>query len=259
MKTTKDLLKGILIASVALFGLSACSKNDTKPTPLNKQYTISPYNQSSKISGTAKFTEILNTDSVKLTIQLSGVSQDGSYPVYLRKGTSIENGEVAFNLGFVDGRNPKMDTTLPISFSNLIKYNGCIDIYRNPNDTVTIVAQSEIGSNETFKSYTLTNPNAQGNPENGQLRIYKRTNGAYMVVRVDTSSFIGMDAHPARVYKADGITKEFDLTDVSPTTGVSATNITNLTYEDLTKTKRIVRVFESLLSLDVTISQGTIQ
>lgn len=258
MKTTKILLRGAILFSIALLGLSSCSKDDTKPTPLHKQYTISPYDQSGPISGSVNFKEILNTDSVKVTIQLTGVSQDGSYPVYLRKGTSIENGPVAFDLGFVDGRNPTLDTTLPISFSNLIKFNGCLDIYRNPNDTVTIVAQSEIGSNEVFKSYILVSPNVSGNPQNGQLRIYKRTNGAYMVIRVDSSAFLTTEAHPARVYKADGITKEFDLSDLSPA-GVSATPVTDHTYDDLTKTKRIVRIFQSLTALDVTISEGTIQ
>ncbi|HEX5555619.1 MAG TPA: hypothetical protein VFX43_20420 [Chitinophagaceae bacterium] len=256
MKTTAGLLKGILITATALIGLSACQKNDSTQTPLKKQYTISPSNRpgSPQISGTVDFKEILNTDSVDVTIQLQGVSQDGSYPVYLRNGTSIENGAVAYNLGFVDGRNPTLTTSIPVSFSNLIKYNGCIDIYRNPNDTVTIVAQSEIGTNEVYKSYNMSSP--LNNTINGEFRIYKRPTGAYVVIRIDTSvAHTGGVSHPARVYKSDG-TRDFDLSDVSATTGVSATNTPDHTFDELTHYDGMIKVLASKEVQDVTLSQG---
>gem|GEM_PF-6422637 len=236
--------------------LSACQKNDSHDNPLKIQYTIGPY-QSSKISGTVDFTEVLHTDSVQLTIQLTGVSQDGSYPVLLRKGTSIENGEVAFNLGFVDGRNPTLTKTIPLPFSQLIKYNGCLDIYRNPNDTVTIVAQSEIGANNIFKSYDMSNPITT--QPNGQFRIYKRDAGAYIVVRIDSASaHLGGMPHPTRVYTAEGA-REFELEDLSEVSGVSATLVTDHSFDDLTHSNYVIKVLQSEDLQDVVLSQGAVK
>jgi hypothetical protein len=254
MKTTMGLLKGMLIMAVVVTGFSACQKNDSTPTPLHKQYKITSYgDDSNPISGTAKFTEVLNADSVKVSIQLQGVSQDGSYPVYIRQGTSIENGPVAYNLGFVDGRNPTLNAVIPMSFSNLIKYNGSIDIYRNPNDTVTIVAQSEIGANEVYKAYKMADP--QSGNQNGQFRVYQRNGGAYVVIRLDTALVaLGDVPHPARVYKADG-SRDFDLTDVSPM-GISTSNVTAHTYDELTHYTGMIKVLQSADVQDVTLSEG---
>lgn len=260
MKTSQTLLKGALAAIIMLSGLYACNKNSSNPTPRTKSYNIQTY-PGFDVSGTVTFTEVLNTDSVKVDVKLTGKDVTGValFPIYIRQGTSLENGPVKFNLGNLDGNIKELQNEVNISFSDLIAYNGSLDVYRNTTDTNKVIAQGEIGANEVFRSYTMTNPNVTGDVSNGQLRIYKRATGAYIVVNVDTSSFIGTEAHPARVYQADGITKEFDLTDLSADNGVSATEVSDHTYDDLTKTKRVVKVFESVASLDVTISQGTIQ
>lgn len=247
----------MMIGLVALAALSSCQKNDNTQTPLKKQYTISPYNATSSIKGTLNVMEVLNTDSVVLTLQLTGVSTDGSYPVYLRQGTSIENGPVAFNLGFVDGSNPTLTAEIKMSFSDFMKYNGCVDIYRNPNDLETIVAQAEIGTNETYKSFDMSNPNLPDKPINGQFRIYKRATGAYLVVKVDTAAVhSGLGSHPARVYKTDG-TRDFDLSDVSDSSGISTSNITDHTFDELSKYSGTLKVLESQTIQDVVISQGS--
>lgn len=254
MKNAMKLLNGGLFIALTMISLSACQNNDSNPTPRTKQYTISPYGQSN-ISGTAKFLEVLNTDSVQVTIQLQGVSQDGSYPVYLRQGTSIENGPVAFDLGFVDGRSPTLTSTINLSFSQLLKYDGCIDIYRNPNDTVSIVAQSEIGANEIYKSFDLHDPLNQSKI-NGQFRVYKRPQGTSLIIRIDTSvAHTGDVSHPARVYKSDG-TRDFDLSDVSPTTGVSSTDLSDHSFDELTHYNGKIKVLLSQEIQDVTLSEG---
>jgi hypothetical protein len=259
MKTMHTLRAPLIAGLMALTVLSSCSKNDNGDTPLNKTYKITAYNSTSQISGTLSVREVLHTDSVWLTIQLQGTSTDGSYPVVVRQGTSIEDGPVAFDLGFVDGQNPSLTKEIPMSFSDFMKYNGCVDIYRNPNDLVTIVAQSEVGSNETYKAFDLVDPN-QGNGKtiNGQFRIYKRRNGAYLVVRVDTSAS-GMGtgtAHPARVYQSNG-QRDFDLNPVADSSGVSATDITDHTFSELSSYSGTLKVLQSDQEQDVVISQGS--
>lgn len=260
MKTRHSLRNGLVWAVLAMGALASCSKNDSDNTPLNKTYNITAYQSGgpTNITGTLSVTEVLNTDSVKLTLQLQGTSADGSYPVYVRQGTSIEGGPVAFDLGFVDGQNPMLTKEINMSFSEFINYNGCVDIYRNPNDLATIVAQAEIGVNEVYKALNMTNPNLPDKPVNGQFRIYKRTTGAYLVVRIDTAT-TGMGlgvSHPARVYKSDG-TRDFDLSDVSDSSGVSATNITDHTFDELKSYKGMLKVLASQSVQDVVLSSGS--
>ncbi|MGH2643824.1 MAG: hypothetical protein ACRDE2_07750, partial [Chitinophagaceae bacterium] len=251
-------LKGFLPAvffGVALIGFSSCNKSNTTPTPQQTQYTISPYNATSQISGTVNFMQVMNVDSVIVTIKLQGVNQDGSYPVYIRQGTSLEDGPVAFNLGFVDGQNPTLTKEIPLAFSDLANYNGCLNVYRNPNDTVTIIAQSEIGGNNVFKAYNMYNP-ANTSQINGQFRVYQRTTGSYLVIRIDTSlAHIGNISHPARVYTAAGL-RVFDLNNVDSVSGVSATPLPNQPYNTLSTYPGSVKVLLSQDFQDVTISQG---
>ncbi len=249
MRKTIHLTSVILLA---LLGLASCSKDD-HDAPRQKSYTIGSYGQS-QITGTASFREVPGADSVQLTIQLQGVSQDGSYPVLVRKGTSIENGEEAYDLGFVDGRSPTLTTSLPMSFSALLQYDGCIDIYRNPNDLQTIVAQSEIGTNETFKSFNLKNPLTS--ELNGQFRVYKRGAGSYLVVRLDSSLADSVASHPARLYKADG-TRDLELNDVSSSTHVSATQLSDRSFDQLIHYDGLLKVLLAENAEDIAIAQGS--
>lgn len=256
MKTSRNGLCMVFLAGVAMAGFSSCNKSNTAPVPQQKQYTISPYNSSSQISGTVNFTQVLNADSVMVTVKLQGINQDGSYPVFIRQGTSLEDGAVAFNLGFVDGANPTLIREIPVSFSDISAYNGCLNVYRNPNDTVTIVAQSEIGINNVFKSYNMYNP-ANTSQINGQFRVYQRSQGSYLVIRIDTSAaHLGGVSHPARVYTAAGL-RAFDLANVDSVSGVSVTTLQDQPFNTLSNYPGTIRVLLSQNFQDVTISQGS--
>lgn len=258
MKTSKLLLNGVLIAATALFSLSSCKKNDSSPAPRTKTYNIQTYPGYS-VSGTATFTEVLNKDSVKIDVKLSGssVTNVTLFPVLIRQGTSLENGPLQFNVGNLDGNIKELQNELNISFDDLLNFNGSIDVYRNTTDTNSVIAQGEIGANEIFTSYNMYDP-LNTTQMNGQFRIYKRSTGAYLVIGLDTSKIQTngvIASHPARVYKADG-TRDFDLSDVSGTSGISSTNITDHTYDDLVHYSGMVKVLLSQDMQDVTISQG---
>lgn len=258
MKTSSTLMNGLLIAGIALFSLSACQKNDSSPNPRTKTYTIQTY-PGFDVKGTATFTEILNTDSVKLDVKLQGssVTNVSLFPVLIREGTSLENGPLKFEIGNLDGSVGTLEKDLNISFSDLLNFDGSLDVYRNTTDTNSVIAQGEIGANEVFTSYNMYDP-LNTTQMNGQFRIYKRSTGAYLVVGLDTSLLNTndvIDSHPARVYKADG-TRDFDLSDVSGTSGISSTNITDHTYDDLIHYDGSIKVLLSQDIQDVTISQG---
>lgn len=255
MKTLKFTVGGACIFMAGVTFFSSCSKSNTGPVAQQKSYTISPYNSSSQISGTVNFTQVLNTDSVIVTVKLQGVAQDGYYPVYIRKGTSLEDGPVAFNLGNFNGDSTALTTEIPLSFSNLQTYDGCLNVYRSPFDTVTIKAQSELGTNSVFKSFNMYDP-VNTTQINGQFRVYQRPAGSYLVIRIDTSvAQLGGVSHPARVYTAAGM-RAFDLTNVDSVSGVSATPLPDQPFNTLSAYPGTVKVLLSQAVQDVTISQG---
>lgn len=255
MKTLREWLLAALMTGTPLFLLFSCNKSNVAPSPQQKVYTIRPYNSSSQISGTVTFTQVMNVDSVIVAVKLQGVSQDGYYPVYIRQGTSLEDGPVAFNLGNFNGDSTSLTTKIPMAFSSLSTYNGCLNVYRSPFDTVTIKAQSELGTNSVFKSFNMYDPinTAQ---INGQFRVYQRSTGSYLVVRLDTSvAQLGGVSHPARVYTSAGL-RAFDLNNVDSVSGVSATSLPDQPYNTLSVYNGTIKVLFSDSIQDVPISQG---
>lgn len=257
MKLPK-LLTGILLLGTFFFTLSSCSDDDgAKPVPREQSYKVTAYG-SNEISGTANFKEVLNTDSVQVTIKLQGkdINNLSALPVKIRQGTSIESGEVLFDLGSYNGAEKELVKTIKLSYDDLVKLNASIGVY-NPNNS-DILAQAEIGSNSTYESYTMTNPTT--NEMNGQFRIYKREKGSYVVIHIGLEGLAtaceGVD-HPAKVLDADGIPDtDIVLNPVADSNGVSATHLSEQAYEDLTKYNGSINVYCSESLLVKTISQG---
>lgn len=257
MKNSMSLLKSVFLVSLVLIGLSACQKNDSNPTPREKQYQIKTY-PGFDVSGMATFKEILNVDSVMVTIKLQGttVSDVTSFPVYIREGTSLENGPVEFDLGNFDGSEGTLTKEIGLSFDELENLNGSLVVYRNPNDTKTIIAQGELGINKVYKSYSMHFPTSSD--INGQFRVYKRDNGAYIVIK---NTFNNLDTlceghpHPAGVYKTNGA-PAFDLNPVADSNGVSATSLPDHTFDEMTHYDGYIKVLCSEDVESFVLSQG---
>lgn len=256
MKLPTKLLTGLFLLATAVFTFSSCGNDDdnAKPVPRSETYNFTAYG-THEITGTALFTEVLNTDSVKVTVELKGkdINDLVSLPVIIREGTSLESGDVISNLGNFKGSDGKLVKTIKLSFDNLLTLNGSMAVY-GPSDN--ILSQAEIGTNTTYESHTMTN--LTGSEMNGQFRIYKRPTGSYLVIKIDLEGIAsicdGVD-HPAKIYKADG-SPEVELNAVADSSGISATSLTDYSYDDLKNYNGFVKVLCSETATDVSISKG---
>lgn len=237
MKHTIHSVKVIVLTAFVMISFFACQKNDSKPTPRVEKYSISAF-PGYNISGSATFKEILNSDSVMLTIRLQGkdVTNLTSFPVFIREGTSLENGKVKFEIGNYDGSKSSLEKDIPVSYDDLTGMNASISIYRNQSDLKTVIGQGELGSNKFYQPYTLYNP-INLSMVQGQFRVYKRSAGTYLVIKTnleDLDSLCIGHPHPAGVFKADGYPDtNFDLNPVADSSGISSTSLPNHSFDEM--------------------------
>ena len=261
MKSPTRLLSGLLLLTVAVFSLTSCGDDDSAPVPRKTTYNFVAYDNGSgnDITGKALFTEIINTDSVEVTVTLKGknINDLVTLPVKILEGTSLEGGDVLFDLGKYSGSKQQLTKAIKLSYDALTDLNGSMAVYSDEGD---ILSQAELGINTEFESNTMTNP-LDGDKKNGQIRVYKRKTGSYVVIQVDLSGVAtackGVD-HPARVYKADGTQDtDFQLNAVADSSGISATALTDKDYNDLKNYDGFVKILCSEGALDVALSQGS--
>lgn len=258
MHLPNKLFSGILLLATALFTLSSCGNNDdATPVPRKDTYQFTAFGNHN-ITGTAVFTEILNTDSTQVTVTLKGneINDLSSLPVKIRQGTSIEDGEILYDLGNYNGSTTQLTKAVKLSYDKLADLNASIGVY-NPNNG-DILSQAEIGSNSTYKSFTMKNP---AGTTNGQFRIYKRGTGSYIVIKVNLSGLADAckgQEHPVTVLGSDGLPDSaFTLNAVADSNGVSATTLSDHDYDEMTKYKGSLTVSCSEAALITIISQGS--
>jgi hypothetical protein len=153
---TKSL--AVLIISVAALGLNSCSKSsyDTGTAQPVLKLTSVTYPLSSvtdpAISGTATLQKINN--QAKLTIELSGTMADHMYPAHIHFNSVAIGGGIAISLSDINGSSGKsvtiinsLDNGTPITYEQLLNFNGYINVHLSATQLGVIVAQGNIGSN----------------------------------------------------------------------------------------------------------------
>ncbi len=151
MKITKI---SALLFLVTAFTFLSCSKDDSetdKFQPRNKVYALNAV-ASSNVTGSATFTE--NEDgSTSILLSLNNSSTD-IHPAHIHLNNVITKGPVAVTLTSIEcnceesiTEVSKLDNGTPISYDELIKFNGYINVHQSATAMQTIIVQGNIGSN----------------------------------------------------------------------------------------------------------------
>ena len=106
------------------------------------------------ISGTATFEERVSGETL-VTLNLEGTTEGGSHPAHIHMGSVADApGEIAISLTPVDGGSgmsmkaiSETDAGEAITYSDLIAYDGYINVHLSADDLATLVAQGNIGAN----------------------------------------------------------------------------------------------------------------
>jgi hypothetical protein len=237
-----------------------------------KEYPLGPVSNPA-ISGKATFEKRKNGTTL-VTVALTGTAAGNSHPSHIHSNSAAQGGGIVIDLANIDGATgisrtsvTQLNAGTPITYDELLNFNGYLNVHLSAAVLGTLVAQGDIGQNELTgdnKVYTL---NPVSDPAiSGTVTFAKRKSGKAMI----TISLVGTSAagdHPAHIHAnsaAQGGGIVLDLKNVSGATGKSVTsanalnNGTAISYDELLTFNGYVNVHLSAAALATLVAQGNI-
>lgn len=273
----KQVAMLLLMASTFL----ACTDDDNPTidpeaifTGQTKSYDLAPV-ANSGISGTAVLEET-STGNTKLTITLTGTPDGGQHPAHIHFNSAAVGGGIAISLTPINGTTGVSETNITqkddgtsIKYSDLLAYDGYINVHLSANDLATVVAQGDIGSNEltgVSKTYDLNESAVVG--ISGQITFQERMNG-FALATITLAGTPDGGMHPAHIHAnsaAIGGGIKFTFNPVNGTIGMSKTDTRSgmmdgeegYTYAQLLAVDGFVNVHLSADNLGTIVAQGDI-
>ncbi|HEX7583091.1 MAG TPA: hypothetical protein VF373_00270, partial [Prolixibacteraceae bacterium] len=192
-RTRKAITLIMMFAAVILLLASGgCKKSDT---PARK----TTYNLKVKdvlgVSGTVTFTET-SSSVTTIDIALTG-APSGTHPAILCANSAVESDDIVATLNPVDATGKSSTDLTTMSYTQLIAYDGHVNVLKSSSELNVILAQGDIGGNvltTTNKTYTLQTIGVYG--VSGTALFEKRVNGNTLVTISLTGTIAG-DAYPA--------------------------------------------------------------
>src|SRR5690606_1761951 len=273
MKKYLQLFRALIILLIMTAGIAGCD-DDSGPslTGDNTAYTLGPKSDPG-IDGNVTFSR-QSDNSVLITIQLNGTQAGGDHPAHIHGDNAIDGGTILLDLSNVDGASGRSETVVtalndgtPISYEELIDFDGYVNVHASTSDLGTLIAQGDIGQNaltDLSKTYVL---NPVSDPSiSGTVKFEERLNGEG-VATVTLDGTTAGNSHPAHIHfnsAAEGGGIAIDFNAIDGETGIGRTNITQLrdgtpiTYSDLLEFDGYVNVHLSGDDLGTLVAQGDI-
>ncbi len=261
-----------------VFVLGGCNDDDEAGPTLNGNNTVYNLDEigDSGLSGTVTFAELSNGNTT-VVIDLSGTSSGNSHPAHIHMNTAAEGGGIAISLEPVDGASGTSTTIVSatdagtaISYSDLLMYDGYVNVHESASNLANVVAQGDIGQNALtgdMMTYALDERSNSG--VSGTATFYERLNNETLVV-LELAGTPSDGEHPSHIHMntaAEGGGIVVSLNSVDGATGLSKTNVTMLdeaaggtavTYSDLIAYDGYINVHLSADQLGVVVAQGDI-
>lgn len=278
------LFNSLLFLFVMAFMISGCDVGGDDPdngdpgngndfTGESETYELQS-TEVSDVSGIAVFEE-LTDGSTLITLELNGTEANAEHPAHIHANSAAEGGGINVSLNAVDGSSGSSETTVasldddtPISYNELISYDGHVMVHLSEDELQTVISRGDIGGNAltgTAITYELHETNDSG--ISGNVHFEERNNENTLV----TIELMGTSTdgdHPAHIHDnsvADGGGVAVPLNNVDGETGLSLTNIRadetaagNLTYSALLEFDGHVNVHLSGDDIATIIAQGDI-
>ncbi len=225
------------------------------------------------IMGEATFEKRQNGETLA-TLALEGTPEGGMHPAHIHFNTAAETGGIAYSFPPVDGTTGMsmsnimaLDDQTPITYDELLEYDGYINVHLSAENLATIVAQGDIGQNAlTGETVTYVLDSVAVPSIKGEAIFSQRNNGTTLVeLKLQNTPADGM--HPAHIHAntaAEGGGIVIDLSDVVGATGISRTQVatfddgTSITYEGLLDYDGYINVHLSEDDLATIVGQGDI-
>ena len=157
MKLKKVIgIVGLLMA----FSLFIGCDDDDEPQSQDQNKTSYSLGEleSSGVSGTVTFTKVVDS-ATKIVIELSGTMEGDMHPAHIHSGNASTGGPIVVDFTPVDGATGMSETTVvqlndgtPITYEELINFDGHVNIHKSATDLSVMIAQGNIGANATGQS-----------------------------------------------------------------------------------------------------------
>ena len=225
------------------------------------------------ISGSVLFEQRMNGETLA-TIMLDGTPDGGMHPAHIHMNSAAQGGDIAISFNPVNGTTgmsmtniASLDDGTAITYSQVLNYDGYVNVHLSADDLGTLVAQGDIGENELTgesKSYVLEERAVEG--ISGSVVFEERKSGdALATIMLDGTPEDGM--HPAHIHMntaVEGGDIAFTFNPVNGATGMSMTDVSMLDdetafgYNDVLDYDGYVNVHLSADDLGTIVAQGDI-
>ena len=234
--------KNLLLFAFVVIAFTSCNEEEFDykfytPTGNNVTFNLNTKDVNG-ISGTATFVE--NVDgSTNITLNLSGTPAGGKHPAHIHFNTAAEGGDIALTLGIVDGSSGSstinvtaLDDGTPISYSELLAFDGYINVHLSADELGTIVAQGDIGQN-TLKPNSITYDLGEKDVAgiSGTATFFEREDGS-ILAELDINNTPAGGEHPAHIHANTAAESGGILLSFNPVNGNTGKSFTNFTAFD---------------------------
>ncbi len=186
------------------------------------------------IDGMVTFSERVNGESL-VTIMLNNTPENGVHPAHLHANTAAEGGAVKVTLKSVNGNTGVSYTNVsqdnqanPLSYDDLIGFDGHLMVHLSAEEISTIVARGDVGRNAlTGEKLTYDLGEVNGSGVSGTVTFSERVSGHTLATIMLLGTPTNGD-HPAHIHEnsvANGGGIVISLNNVDGNTGISMTQI----------------------------------
>ncbi len=225
------------------------------------------------IEGTVTFFERMNGESLAL-IELNNTPEGGVHPAHIHNNSAAEGGGIAVSLTPVDGATGKsytnissLDDGTAIDYTDLLNFDGYINVHLSAEELNVIVGQGDIGQNELTGSSVVYGLSEKAVPGiSGEVTFFERKSGESLAI-IDLNNTPAGGSHPAHIHNNDAATGggiAFTFNPVNGDTGRSTTHVEQLDdgtpfgYESIKNFNGYINVHLSSDDLSTIVAQGNI-
>lgn len=267
--TRKVITAGTMLTVLFILIFTMGCKKDEDPEPIPPRTTSYDLlvQDVLGVTGKATFTETSDTKAT-ISISLTG-AEPGTHPAALHNNSAIEGGSVVVTLNPVDATGKSSTEVTTLTYSQLIAYDGFIQVQKSNTEPDVILAQGDIGGNvitATNKTYSLDTIGSFG--VSGTALFEKRVNGNTLLTISLTGAIPG-ELYPATINlgsieSVGGGPVVRTLNHVDGTNGKGYTNIRKLdsgiaiTYDNWLVYDGYINVYQISVNINNIICHGNI-
>ncbi len=148
----KFWLMGLFVVGMFLTACDDDDDNGIQPKDEETVYTLNELNGSG-VSGTVTFRRV-DDATTRVTIALTGTEEGNTHPAHIHSGDAAAGGPIVLDLTSVNGATGRSETMVTelndgtaITYEELIKFDGHVNVHQSAADLATMIAQGNIGSN----------------------------------------------------------------------------------------------------------------